>query len=174
MRIHSAASTSTDGGRRARTALFIAVMAIALAADQIVKVGAVNLLAGGRSIAVTAFLDLRLGYNTGVSFGLFSETFRATPLLLASLAVVIVCILGWLALRSRRPIEIAGFGLVAGGALGNIIDRVRIGAVVDYIDLYYGNWHWPTFNFADVFIACGVALLLATSIFGKKTSTSQP
>lgn len=134
---------------------------------------AVTLLAEGKPVTVVPFFNLRLGHNTGVSFGLFSETLRDTPLLVASFGVIVVLILGWMALRARRTIETAAFALVGGGALGNIADRVRIGAVVDYIDLYYGNWHWPTFNLADVFISFGVVVLLATSIFGKKTSTSR-
>lgn len=158
------------GTRRGRAIRFASFTVIALAGDQILKAAAVSLLGDGRAVPVLPFLNLRLGYNTGVSFGLFSETFRSTPLLLAAFGISVVLLLGWLGLCAKRPAETLGFALVAGGALGNIADRLRIGAVVDFVDLYYRDWHWPAFNLADVFIVCGVALLLAASMFGQKSS----
>jgi signal peptidase II len=73
------------------------------------------------------------------------------------------------ALRAKLRIETFALSLVAGGAVGNVVDRIRLGAVVDYIDFYYASWHWPTFNLADVFISLGVALFIGTSLVcGKK------
>lgn len=68
-------------------------------------------------------------------------------------------------MRTRRTIEATALGLIAGGAAGNIVDRVHQGAVTDFLDFHIGNWHWPTFNMADVAISIGVALLPAGSLF---------
>ncbi|ATW05729.1 signal peptidase II [Sphingorhabdus sp. YGSMI21] len=117
-----------------------------------------------RVIEIAPFLNLRLGYNTGVSFGMFQDIFSAYPLLLAGLSMAIVIgILIW-AVRATKFAETFALGLVAGGAIGNIVDRVRHGAVTDFLDIYVGTWHWPTFNLADVMIVSGVGLLLLSSL----------
>ncbi len=153
---------------RGRTILFVSFTVVTLACDQVLKLAAVSLLSDGRAVPVVPMLSLRLGYNTGVSFGLFSETFRCSPLLLAAVGTIVVLVLCWMGLCAKRPAEGLGFALIVGGALGNIVDRLRLGAVVDFIDLNYANWHWPTFNLADVFIVCGVVLLFAAPIFGRE------
>jgi len=76
---------------------------------------------------------------------------------------VVAFLVHWLR-RSTMRLECAALGLIIGGALGNIADRLRIGAVVDFIDAHYGGWHWPTFNMADVAIVCGVAALILVSL----------
>lgn len=113
-----------------------------------------------REIPLLPFLSLTLGFNTGVSFGMFGGTFAQSPYLLSGLMALIagiVCLMIW---RTRSLREAAAFGLIVGGALGNIADRLRLGAVVDFIDLHYAGWRWPTFNTADIAIVFGVALLL--------------
>jgi len=65
--------------------------------------------------------------------------------------------------RPRSRLESTSLGRVIGGAVGNVVDRLRRGAVTDFIDAHYAGWHWPTFNVADIGIVCGVALLLASS-----------
>ena len=69
-----------------------------------------------------------------------------------------------LAFRADHNVERAGYALVVGGASGNIIDRLRQGAVTDFIDLYWRDWHWPTFNVADIAITLGAVLILAASL----------
>ena len=69
-----------------------------------------------------------------------------------------------LALRARHPVERTGFALIVGGAIGNIIDRLRQGAVTDFLDVFWQDWHWPTFNVADMAITLGAACLLASSL----------
>ena len=69
-----------------------------------------------------------------------------------------------MAVRAPRPFERAGLALVVGGALGNIIDRLRQGAVTDFLDLYWRDWHWPTFNVADIAITLGAVCILAASL----------
>lgn len=117
-----------------------------------------------RTIEVTPFLNLTLGFNTGVSFGMFQDIFLERPLVLAGIKVAItVGLLVW-AMRTHRIVEATALGLIAGGAAGNIVDRVHQGVVTDFLDFHVGNWHWPAFNMADVAISTGVALLLAGSL----------
>lgn len=123
-----------------------------------------------RAIEITPFFNLTLGFNTGVSFGMFRDVFLERPLLLAGIKVVIAVGLVVWAMRTDRGIEAAALGLIAGGAAGNIVDRVRHGAVTDFLDFYVGTWHWPAFNMADVAISTGVAILLAGSLFSSQTA----
>jgi signal peptidase II len=118
----------------------------------------------------------RLTYvrNPGAAFGLFSgqaEAFRV-PFFLAVTAVALVAILvtAW---RSDpgRTWFLAALGLVCGGAVGNLIDRLRWGEVVDFLDVYWRSHHWPAFNVADSAITVGVILLVAEELFGKKRVT---
>jgi len=117
---------------------------------------------------VLPFFNLRLGFNTGVSFGLFNETFADAPALLAGLMLVIVVMLAIWALRAQTFTEALGLGLVISGALGNIIDRLRIGAVIDFLDLHAAGWHWPTFNTADIAIVTGAVLLMFGGLFDRR------
>ena len=99
---------------------------------------------------------------------MLGETFARSPYLLAglmALVVAFVCALVW---RTRSTWEAAAYDLIVGGALGNIADRLRLGAVVDFIDLHYAGWHWPAFNAADIAIFCGVALLVLGGSGGQR------
>ncbi|MET3352823.1 signal peptidase II [Xanthobacter autotrophicus] len=113
-----------------------------------------------RVIPVTSYFNLVLGWNRGVSFGLLSADHPAMPWLLASLALaVIVGLVVWMT-RAQRPGTTAAVGFIAGGALGNVVDRLRHGAVTDFLDFHVAGYHWPSFNLADSAIFAGVALLL--------------
>jgi signal peptidase II len=121
-------------------------------------------MAPPRVIEITPFLNLRLGFNYGVSFGLFQDTLEAWPGLLAVFKLVVAFgLLAW-AVKSSLASERIGLGLIAGGALGNAQDRWRQGAVTDFIDLHWGDWHWPTFNGADIAISAGVGLMLLATL----------
>jgi len=115
------------------------------------------------TIQVTSFLDLRLGLNKGVTFGLLNDFGAWMPYVLMAVAVLILLLLlKWL--RSANTMYAAlGLGFVMGGAVGNVIDRLRFGAVVDFIDFHYAGYHWYTFNVADSAICLGVGLLLLES-----------
>ncbi|MDD3444388.1 MAG: signal peptidase II [Zavarzinia sp.] len=136
--------------------LFAAI--VALAVDQLSK-ALVVLSADRLSASVPVFPGFNLVFlrNDGVSFGMFGGS---APWLLVALALSICCWLMAVMLRTRNQIEAAGCGLVIGGALGNVVDRLRHGAVTDFLDFYVGAWHWPAFNLADTIIFCGVAALL--------------
>lgn len=121
-------------------------------------------------IEVTSFLNIVLVWNRGISFGLFGSGADYMPWVLSGLALVIAVVLVvWLA-RVRTRLPAIGIALVLGGAVGNVIDRIRFGAVVDFVDFHLSGWHWPAFNVADSAITVGVVLLLYDSLFGGRES----
>lgn len=122
-------------------------------------------------IAVTGFIDLVMVWNRGVSFGLFGSDSAAAPLILSALAAAIVVFLaGWLRRTSDRFLALA-LGLVIGGAIGNIIDRLQWGAVADFVSVTLSFIPlalfnpWPAFNVADAAISIGVVLILYDGFF---------
>jgi len=108
--------------------------------------------------ALTPFLNLVLVLNRGISFGMFNggkfSLFFALSSLVISLGLAI-----WMIRAKDKPTSFA-LALVIGGALGNVIDRIRFGAVIDFIDFYVGSYHWPAFNIADSCIAIGAFVML--------------
>jgi signal peptidase II len=143
-----------------------AALTLALAIDFVTKWLIVNVvMVPPRTIEILPFFNLTLGFNTGVSFGMFRDLFEEQPLLLAGITVVIAAgFLVW-AVRTTKRIETFALGLIAGGAVGNVVDRVRHGAVTDFLDFHVGDWHWPAFNMADVMITIGVVLLITGSLW---------
>lgn len=118
------------------------------------------LMGQGRVIEVTSFFNVVMVWNQGVSFGLFSNDSPYGPWLLSGVALVISGFLTvWLRKAENRLIA-AALGLVIGGAIGNVIDRLRFGAVADFLDFHLAGWHWPAFNIADAAIVIGVGLIL--------------
>lgn len=152
--------------KRLGQALGWALLAAAL--DQLSKWVILNyVMAPPRVIEIAPFLNLRLGFNYGVSFGLFREALEAWPELLAVFKLAVALGLIVWAVKSPLELERVGLGLIAGGALGNAQDRWRQGAVTDFIDLHWGAWHWPTFNGADIAISAGVGLMLWAALPAK-------
>ena len=141
--------------------------ALVLALDQITKVWVLGALSAARpAIEVTSFLNIVLVWNRGISFGLFNRESDWQPWLLVGLSLVIVAgLLLWLRTERGRWMTLA-IALLAGGAIGNAVDRVRLGAVVDFLDFHVRGWHFAAFNVADAAITCGVAVLLVGSLFG--------
>ena len=139
-------------------------VALITALDQIAKVGMQGwLMVGDRVPVVPGFFDLTLVYNKGAAFGMFSGIEGVLrPILLwlsTALAIGLVSYLLIFEYWSDR-VGRAALALVAGGALGNIIDRARVDQVTDFLLVYYNDWHWPAFNVADSAICIGVALLI--------------
>jgi signal peptidase II len=141
----------------------LAAAAAVVIIDQLSKAAVLAYFAGrplGAHEALTPFFNLVLTYNRGMSFGLFNTPDGMNVLLFSLLAAVIVTMLiVWLR-RVESPFLAVAIGLVIGGAAGNVIDRLRLGAVVDFLDFYIGAWHWPAFNVADSAICLGVAAML--------------
>jgi signal peptidase II len=112
------------------------------------------------------FFNLVTVWNQGVSFGMFSSGAAQTVLMLSAVAFTVsAALLAWLWRAENRLIATA-LGCIIGGALGNVIDRLRFGAVADFLDFFAGQWHWPAFNLADSAIFIGAALLMFDALFG--------
>jgi signal peptidase II len=116
--------------------------------------------AGYRLVEVTSFFDLVLTYNRGMSFGLFDHGSALNAVLFSAVAAAIVAILLWWLRRAAHPLLAIAIGLIIGGAVGNVIDRLRLGGVVDFLYFHAGPWYWPAFNLADTAICLGVAAIL--------------
>ncbi len=118
-------------------------------------------------------LDLTMVWNRGVTFGLLSGDGPLNHLILALIAAAIAgFLLRWMA-RAETPWVAVALGAVIGGAIGNVIDRLRFGAVVDFVDFHAWDWHWYVFNIADAGIVCGVAVLLADALF-RRPAAARP
>ena len=145
-------------------AMLISLIAAAVVADQLTKAAALSLLSQGTAVPVFPSFNRSLGFNTGASFGMMGGIMAGKPLLMAALTGALTTAFAVMAFRAQHALERAGFALVVGGALGNIIDRLRQGAVTDFLDFYWRDWHWPTFNVADIAITLGTVLILAASL----------
>jgi signal peptidase II len=109
---------------------------------------------------ITAFFDLVLTCNRGMSFGLFNTgPGLSVPIFSIAAAAIVVVLTFWLS-RVRSDLLATGIGLIIGGAIGNMVDRLRLGGVVDFLYLHAGSWYWPAFNFADSAICLGVVAML--------------
>jgi signal peptidase II len=126
-----------------------------------------------QSIPVMPYFNLTYVHNTGAAFSFLSEAGGWQRWFFAGLALTVsVVITVWLArLKNHETLLAVALSLVLGGAVGNLIDRLLYGYVIDFLDVYYQDWHWPAFNIADSAITLGVALMLAES-FGLGRSKS--
>ncbi len=143
--------------------LWLSVAVIVL--DQLTKQIAVGALGLHESIAVFPGLNWTLVYNYGAAFSFLSDHSGWQRWFFVGVAVVITTVLVvWMARLPREHIrEALPLALVVGGAVGNLVDRLRLGYVIDFIDVYYRQWHWPAFNVADSAICVGAALLILAS-----------
>ena len=138
----------------------------AFVVDQVAKtivVSNASILNAG--VSVFPGFNLTFHRNDGVTFGLLG----GAPWW--SLVVLALAVCAWLAvimLRTRNRIEAIAYGSIIGGALGNVMDRVRFRAVTDFLDFYVGSAHWPAFNIADVFVVSGVGLLPAAPMMQRR------
>ena len=143
---------------------FIGLAVLALVLDQVTKAAALAMLDHHVPVPVFPGFDLTLGFNTGASFGMLYDTMADRPMVMAALTSALTVFLACMGLRARLPLERAGFALIVGGACGNILDRLRHGAVTDFLDFYWRDWSWPTFNGADVAIFLGAAAILTAGM----------
>jgi signal peptidase II len=143
--------------------LIVSLAAIVLIADQLTKWWALKGLRFGAPVPIIdGFFSLTLVMNPGLAFGMLGgvpETFRWMVGLLSIGAVIVLALLAARLLVGGGVWTRVALGLIFGGAAGNLIDRVRFGAVVDYLDFYYRGYHWPAFNVADSAITVGVTVL---------------
>ncbi len=149
-----------------------AAAVIVLILDQISKAVFLGILEPGRSVAIIpGFFALTLVTNTGGVFGILRDLDGAPrAVLFGLLPVVAIALMVWYArsLEDDRRSPLAAVGMILGGAAGNLVDRIRWGHVVDFLDAYVGEYHWPAFNLADSAICVGVALLLLDGLVSRR------
>ena len=138
--------------------------AITVVLDQFTKALVLAFLEPYQAVEWAPFLSCVLVFNTGISFGLFAgETALLRWVLIGLALAVSVLLTSWL-YKEKRPRVAGALGLILGGAIGNVVDRIFRHAVVDFLDLHIGGWHWPAFNLADSAITVGVVLYVFTSL----------
>lgn len=143
---------------------WFALAAVVVFADQLSKWAVLTSFAPGARLPVTGFFNLVLVYNRGAAFSLLAGLPGwQTPLFVAIAAAAIVVVTVLLVRSPGRRTFCAGLALILGGALGNVIDRLRFGHVVDFLDFHALGWHWPAFNVADSAITVGAGLLIVES-----------
>jgi signal peptidase II len=133
-----------------------------IAIDQITKYFVISYLTPFDSIEIFPFLHLVIVRNTGAAFGMF-RNFGST--FFVGISVLAVIFILYLLIKSSY--DFIGLSLVLGGAIGNLIDRILYGKVVDFIDFSIGNFHWYTFNIADSSLTVGIIVIFLTSLFRK-------
>jgi len=147
---------------------------VVLILDQLTKVVALRQLLPGQPISVVdGFFSLTLVMNPGLAFGMLSSTPTAWRWIVAALSLAALAILATVGIRllaSGGWTTRVALGFIFGGAAGNLIDRGRFGAVVDFLDFYWRDYHWPAFNVADSAISVGVALLAVRIIWPGPTA----
>lgn len=122
-------------------------------------------LADYAAMIVAPFFAIVRAWNTGVSFSMFNDFGIKGVYILSGVALVIVALLlNWLKKEQSRLVQVA-LGFIIGGALGNVIDRIHLGAVFDFLDFSIGDYHWPAFNAADSFICIGAGLIIIHGLF---------
>jgi signal peptidase II len=151
--------------------LLVSVVVIIL--DQLSKAAISSHFANGESMAVTSFFNLVLAHNTGAAFSFLNNAGGIQRWLFSIIAIVASVWIVWL-LRKHQSQMLFSFALafILGGALGNLIDRVVCGYVVDFLDFYWGSYHFAAFNLADSAITCGAGLLIWDSFTGKEHGTA--
>jgi signal peptidase II len=147
---------------------YLLVMAIIVVADQITKALVDRFLTLHESVAVVdGLVDLTYVRNRGAAFGLLSDArlpYQSVLLGIVGIAALVAIVVYAVRLPARSWLPQTALALVMGGAVGNLVDRVRHGFVIDFVDVYWGAHHWPAFNVADSAISVGVALLILDMI----------
>lgn len=144
--------------------------AVVIVLDQVSKAVAVAGLVQGQPVSIFPSLNLTLMYNRGAAFSFLSSADGWQRWLFAGIAIVVsMIIIGWLRkLDTSARWQAAALALILGGALGNLWDRLVLGHVVDFIDVYYGQSHWPAFNIADSAISVGAVMLVIDALRGRR------
>jgi signal peptidase II len=142
---------------------------LVLVVDQITKYLAVTYLTFAVPVAVMPHFNLTLVYNYGAAFSFLADMGGWQRWFFAGLAIAVSAgLVFWLTkLKAKPTFEVLGLNLILAGAIGNLIDRVLFGKVTDFLDFYYGSWHYATFNIADVAISVGAAMLIIYEFFLK-------
>lgn len=159
-----ARADAAKGIRSARAAGSM-MAALALVVDQASKAVVFSNLNRGEEVVLLPIFSILPGWNEGAAFGLGQG---AAPLLLIILALAISVWLTKLLIEARSTLAAVGLGAAIGGALANIADRIRFGAVRDFIDVHWEALHWPTFNVADMFVVVGILLFVLADLLRQR------
>lgn len=146
-----------------------------IVADQATKYLADSLLTWGQPVPLLPSLNFTLLYNKGAAFSFLGDAGGWQRWLFIVLALgVSGVLLAWLRRLNADQTRMAlALALILGGAVGNVVDRILLGHVIDFIDVYYADWHWPAFNVADSAIFVGAVLLIWDGLFGHESKPSQ-
>lgn len=159
----------------AKALKIVLLSTLVIVLDQVSKDMVLENLSRGEIVPVIdGLFNLTLTYNPGIAFGLFADMDpRVRGILLSITIGLALCVVCFLLFREYRDDSLAhlALGLIIGGAIGNIIDRVRFGSVVDFLDFYIGSYHWPAFNVADSAICVAVAFLLLRQFAGQSAAS---
>tara|TARA_B100000941_G_scaffold285744_1_gene258202 strand:+ start:106 stop:588 length:483 start_codon:yes stop_codon:yes gene_type:complete len=147
--------------------LYIAVLLTIFFLDRYTKITAINILESKKNIYINDYLNLDLVFNTGIGFGLLSFNENLYYNLVTTLIIIVIIIIGFFTFKSKKK-EKLFFTFILGGAIGNVYDRITYKAVPDFIDLHIGNFHWFSFNIADIFITLGIIFMILTEFTVKE------
>ena len=147
--------------------LYIAVLLTIFFLDRYTKITAINILESKKNIYINDYLNLDLVFNTGIGFGLLSFNENLYYNLVTILIIIVIIIIGFFTFKSKKR-EKLFFTFILGGAIGNVYDRITYKAVPDFIDLHIGNFHWFSFNIADIFITLGIIFMILTEFTVKE------
>ncbi len=147
-------------------AIGLGIALFVILADQISKYWVLNeLLHENAVVSYASFFNLVRAWNTGVSFSMFNNYGNFGAVILSAIALGIVALLLYWLYTEKNVYAKVALGMIIGGALGNVADRIRLGAVFDFLDFHIAENHWPAFNVADSFICIGAAVLVLQSLF---------
>jgi len=144
-----------------RAAPWFVLAAVLVIIDRLSKLAVLDAFAPGERLELTGFLNLVLVFNRGAAFSFLAGASGWQTLLFGAIALIAALVVSWLILRTAgRRLLCTGLALILGGALGNLVDRLLYGHVVDFVDVHAFGWHWPAFNVADSGITVGAGLVL--------------
>ena len=146
----------------------LVLLLIIFSVDRFTKIRIINSQAVENTIFINDFLNYELVWNTGIGFGLFSLEANITYHIVTFIIFILILFLFFLTIKSKGTEKFL-YTFIMGGALGNFYDRCTFYAVPDFIDLHVNDFHWFTFNIADIFISIGIILIILKEISMKKT-----
>lgn len=171
-------TSPVGAGGAANHILGVSAAAVTFLLDQGLKLGVTQMLSAngrlGTDLSIVPFFSLNLTANHGISMGFLTADTNSARWLLVLVTAIVAVFVAWWMWRERARDDVFALGLVLGGALGNILDRVRLGYVIDYADFHIGNWRpFLIFNLADAAITIGVLILLARALLLREKTASK-
>ena len=160
--------TEASSNSNARYVTWMVVAFVVVIADQVTKWAIIEWVALYEKVPINSFINITHQRNYGAAFSLLAGAGgwqRWFFIVLASVVSIVIAVWLWRIRNKRQAVLAAGLALVLGGAVGNLIDRIMLGYVTDFIQVWFGNWAYPSFNVADAGISVGAALLIIDALF---------